>query len=111
MCIVGVICGVGVLLLLARSVAQATTDPQLVTNKENPEGFTVCHFPYCERLIPCVKQHLHYEATLMKGGCDMSHITLFTHHRVQKFVRSMLSGSVTLLTRLHSFLMSLSSST
>ena len=41
MCIVTAICGVGVLLILARSIAQALTDPQLVTNTENPEGKTV----------------------------------------------------------------------
>ena len=41
MCVVFSVTGVGVLLILARSVAQALTDPDLVTNKENPEGPTV----------------------------------------------------------------------
>ena len=41
MCVVISVTGVGVLLILARSVAQALTDPYLVTNKENPEGATV----------------------------------------------------------------------
>ncbi|CAI8043141.1 Gamma-aminobutyric acid type B receptor subunit 2, partial [Geodia barretti] len=40
MCVVFSVTGVGVLLILARSVAQALTDPDLVTNKENPEGAT-----------------------------------------------------------------------
>jgi gamma-aminobutyric acid type B receptor len=39
-CVVFSVTGVGVLLILARSVAQALTDPYLVTNKENPEGAT-----------------------------------------------------------------------
>ena len=41
MCVVISVTGIGVLLILARSVAQALTDPYLVTNKENPEGATV----------------------------------------------------------------------
>ena len=41
MCIVIGICGTGTLLILARSIAQGVTDPQLVNNTENPEGTTV----------------------------------------------------------------------
>jgi gamma-aminobutyric acid type B receptor len=40
MCIVIGICGAGTLLILARSIAQGLTDPQLVNNTENPEGTT-----------------------------------------------------------------------
>ena len=40
-CVVCGVTGVGLLLLLARTVAQTLTDPDLVTNKENPEGVTV----------------------------------------------------------------------
>ena len=41
MCVVCGVTGVGLLLILARTVAQALTDPDLVTNRENPEGTTV----------------------------------------------------------------------
>ena len=40
-CVVCAVTGVGVLLILARTAAQAMTDPTLVTNGENPEGETV----------------------------------------------------------------------
>ena len=40
-CVVCAVTGVGILLILARTVAQALTDPTLVTNRENPEGATV----------------------------------------------------------------------
>jgi gamma-aminobutyric acid type B receptor len=38
LCVVCGVTGGGVLIILARTVAQALTDPQLVTNRENPEG-------------------------------------------------------------------------
>ena len=41
MCVVCAVTGIGILLILARTVAQALTDPTLVTNRENPEGATV----------------------------------------------------------------------
>ena len=40
-CVVCGVTGVGLLIILARTVAQALTDPDLVTNRENPEGTTV----------------------------------------------------------------------
>ena len=40
-CVVCGVTGVGLLLILARTVAQALTDPDLVINRENPEGTTV----------------------------------------------------------------------
>ena len=40
-CVVCGVTGVGLLLILARTVAQGLTDPDLVTNRENPEGTTV----------------------------------------------------------------------
>ena len=40
-CVVCGVTGVGLLLILARTVAQTLTDPDLVTNRENPEGTTV----------------------------------------------------------------------
>ena len=46
MCIVIGICGAGMLLILARSIAQGITDPQLVTNTEDPQGTTACHYSY-----------------------------------------------------------------
>ena len=41
LCVVCAVTGVGMLLLLARTVAQVFTHPNLVTNKENPTGATV----------------------------------------------------------------------
>ena len=41
MFIVGIITGVGVLLILAKTIAQALTSPQLVDDRENPQGMTV----------------------------------------------------------------------
>ena len=41
LCVVCGVTGVGLLLLLARTVAQVLTHPNLVTNKENPKGATV----------------------------------------------------------------------
>ena len=41
LCIVGVICCVGVLLILAKTIAQAITTPELVSDSEHPTGTTV----------------------------------------------------------------------
>ena len=42
LCIVGGICCMGVLLILAKTIAQALTTPELVTDSEEPLGTTVC---------------------------------------------------------------------
>ena len=41
MCVVGAITGFGVLLVVGKTIAQAMTSPQLVTDYENREGVTV----------------------------------------------------------------------
>ena len=50
MCVVCGVTGVGVLLILAKTVAQALIEPKLVTSIEKPEGTTVS----LKRLIPSV---------------------------------------------------------
>ena len=40
-CVVSGITGVGVLLILVKTVAQALFEPKLVSSTENPEGTTV----------------------------------------------------------------------
>ena len=44
LCVVATIIGIGVILLLIRTVAQALNEPELVADSENPEGRTVCAF-------------------------------------------------------------------
>ena len=55
MCVVCGVTGVGVLFILARSIAQGLTEPELVTNTENPEGKTVSmkhlHFQHVSLII------------------------------------------------------------
>ena len=41
MCVAGIITGVGVLLILAKTIAQTFTSPQLIVDGENPNGLTV----------------------------------------------------------------------
>ncbi|CAI8043133.1 Gamma-aminobutyric acid type B receptor subunit 2 [Geodia barretti] len=53
MCVVFSVTGVGVLLILARSVAQALTDPDLVTNKENLEGATGSYIQKFNKVWQC----------------------------------------------------------
>ena len=44
LCIVGGICCMGVLLILAKTIAQALTTPELVTDSEEPLGTKVCMY-------------------------------------------------------------------
>ena len=43
MCVAGIITGVGVLLILAKTIAQTLISPQLVVDGEHPDGMTVSH--------------------------------------------------------------------
>ena len=45
MCVVGAITGFGVLLIVGKTIAQAMTSTQLVTDYENREGVTVRDIP------------------------------------------------------------------
>ena len=40
----GGVCCVGVLLILAKTIAQAITTPELVSDSEDPTGTTVCGY-------------------------------------------------------------------
>ena len=41
LCIIAGITGVGVVLIVVKTIVQAVTHPQLVRNSENPDGTTV----------------------------------------------------------------------
>ena len=42
LCVVVTFTGIGVALLMIRTVAQALNEPELVSDSENPQGRTVC---------------------------------------------------------------------
>ena len=42
LCVVATFLGIGVTLLMIRTVTQILNDPELVPDSENPEGRTVC---------------------------------------------------------------------
>ena len=41
LCVVAIITGIGVLLILAKTIVQAASDPRLVSDSEHPSGTTV----------------------------------------------------------------------
>ena len=43
-CILACITGVGVILIVIKTITQAVTEPELVRDSENPDGTTVQHY-------------------------------------------------------------------
>ena len=58
MCVVGIIAGFGALLITAKTIAQFLTTPELVTDYENPEGYTV-RSGVVESFVGEAQLHLH----------------------------------------------------
>ena len=56
LCIIAGITGVGVVLIVVKTIVQAVTDPQLVRNSENPYGTTVQN-----KVISTATESMHIE--------------------------------------------------
>ena len=92
MCVVGAITGFGVLLIVAKTIAQAMTSPRLVTDFENPEGVTVISPMYS--LHHNVNMHMYQKVYLVPFHHTHTHI--HTHiHRAHRFWKNTVSGSAT----------------
>ena len=56
-CILACITGVGVILIMIKTITQAVTEPELVSDSENPDGTTVQHYS-----SPCV--YIQYDRSI-----------------------------------------------
>ena len=104
LCIIAGITGVGVVLIVVKTIVQAVTHPQLVRNSENPYGTTVqksLHNP-TESIIIYV--HVQFDS-------QASRVYNYFTHRNQTLLRSTVCGNATSLALFHSFLISSSLST
>ena len=109
-----IITNTGLMLILAKTIAQAVTEPQLVPDSENEQGTTVYIMTSVDNCAHSMNRATHCSllsfVTINTKDYFVTKITL-SFNRVQIYTRTTLCGNATVQEQFHSYLILSFSST